>query len=88
MNGNLTLFYAAFFASCTMISCLRIDVKGLKMQKTAMVLLGLSLLSGLAACGTKGQLYIPEERYPQTTTQQLENSQKPPEATQKRLKPA
>ena len=52
------------------------------MQKIAMILLGFSLLSALAACGTKGPLYIPEERY-QPETQQPENSQKLPPATEK-----
>jgi predicted small lipoprotein YifL len=28
-----------------------------------------SFASALCACGTKGPLYIPEQKYPQTTTQ-------------------
>jgi len=32
----------------------------------AMLCLAYTVLSG---CGTKGPLYIPEQRYPQTTTQ-------------------
>lgn len=41
------------------------------MQTVWIKLIGLSiLLATLNACGTKGPLYIPEQRYPQEAPQQ------------------
>ena len=50
------------------------------MFKTVTILLAVVVYLALAGCGTKGPLYIPEQRYPQKPIPQDEGKTTAPEA--------
>ena len=50
------------------------------MFKTVTILLAVVVYLALAGCGTKGPLYIPEQRYPQKPIPQDEGKMTAPEA--------